>query len=531
MFALNSGVILHNKRQHNRTVRKLADNMLELNMLQQIDSELNETIDLSRVFNMMLDWALRFSNAHGASVALYDDIVGTLRTQLNYGYQIPDDELETLRQQSETTITMRVARSGKAEMVSDIRAYRHHSWIPEGMQSQMAVPIIREDRVVAVITLESFKLDAFTDDHIAFVMKLAHRAAVAIDNARLHAETVREREKLSSILGSIADVVIVVGLDNRIMMISQSAISALRLYADVDYENQLFAEAIDEPDLLELYKQARIRSESYEDDLSLPNGREYYTRVMYQPGVGYIVIMQDITPFVEMDRLKTELLATVSHDLKQPLGVMRGYLDLLEMKNQFDQTSTKFVRMIDTAINNMRQLIDDLLDLARIETGTEFKEFVPVPIQRLLVDCLAQNLGSAEIKHMELRTDFPDQQILVMGDRNRLEQIFNNLVSNAIKYTPPDGQIVIRVEDREDQVRVLVQDNGMGISPEEQPHIFDRFYRVRRPETDGIEGTGLGLAIVKKLVEAHDGRIGVQSRLGDGSIFYVTLPVHQQGLR
>jgi two-component system phosphate regulon sensor histidine kinase PhoR len=115
----------------------------------------------------------------------------------------------------------------------------------------------------------------------------------------------------------------------------------------------------------------------------------------------------------------------------------------------------------------------------------------------------------------------------VSGDPNRLLQVFNNLVSNAIKYTPPEGTIHISAESLKNAVRIKVKDSGVGISPEDQARIFDRFYRVRRPENESIEGTGLGLTIVQKLVEAHHGQIGLESFLGEGSTFYVTLPRHE----
>jgi signal transduction histidine kinase len=125
---------------------------------------------------------------------------------------------------------------------------------------------------------------------------------------------------------------------------------------------------------------------------------------------------------------------------------------------------------------------------------------------------------------MAVIVDLPDDLAAVRGERARLRQIFDNLISNAIKYTPPEGTVKIFAESRGITLRISVQDNGLGISPEDQAHIFDRFYRVRRPETDSIDGTGLGLAIVKTLVEAHHGKIGLESRLGEGSTFYVTLP-------
>ena len=516
MLAENIAVVLHNTSQHKQAVEQLAASMHEMNMLQQIDRELNDTIHLPTVFDMTLDWALRFTNASAATLALYDANSDTLRTHIEYGY--PADYTGKA---STAQIAERVAHSGRVEVVTDETV----SSDERRFRSQMAVPVLREDRVVAVIALESRKANAFRQEHIDFVTKLANRAGVAIDNARLYDATVREREKLTHILGSIADIVVIVAPDGRILIISRSAISALNLQAGTDYTRQPFTEVIGFQPLAEFYRRAIESNDGMDEEFILPNGRVYYTRATPQPGIGCTIVMQDITPFKEMDRLKSELIATVSHDLKQPLGVMRGYLDLLQMKNEFDQSSMNFVSMIEGAIDNMRQLIDDLLDLARIESGGDL-DLKPVLLPLVLRKCIETNKPAADKKSMtvinEVATDLP----LIHGEQPRLAQIFNNLIGNAIKYTPTGGTVIVQAESRGPTVRVTVQDNGLGISPEDQAHIFDRFYRVRRPETEKIDGTGLGLAIVKRLVEAHHGRIRVESELGEGTTFHVTLPVY-----
>ncbi len=527
LLALNIAVILNNKRQHDGTVEQLAARMHEMGILQQIDQELNDTIELNTVFNMTCDWALRFTNANAASLALYEEDTDTLRTMFNYGYSIADEQIEMLRGQTKSSIAYRVARTGRAEVVPDVSIDLDYQPVEHNIVSQMSVPVLREEQVVAVLTLESKKLNAFTDDHLRFVKNLANRAAVAIDNARLYTESERERNKLSHILRNIVDIVIVINPEGRIMMMNQSAISALRLYSETEYTGRTFDEAIDFRPLVDIYHKVRDAEESLTDEITMPNNRVFYTKADQHEGIGWIIVMQDVTPYKEMDRLKSELIATVSHDLKQPLSVMRGYLDLLQMKNTFDPSSENFVNMIDRAIQNMRQLIDDLLDLAKIESGIDLS-LEPVSLNALIQEVVDINSSTAINKSMTVITEIPEELLVVKGELNRLHQIFNNLVGNAIKYTPPEGEVQVKVEKRGGMVRVSVQDNGLGISPEDQAHIFERFYRVRRPETESIDGTGLGLAIVKSLVEAHQGTIRLESTLGSGSTFFVTLPLGEE---
>jgi signal transduction histidine kinase len=522
MLCGSVAIVLQNARAHNQAVQQLADKMHEMGIFQQIDRELNDTIALNTVFNMTLDWALRFTNASVGSIALYDEEADSLETMFHWGYEMSEAELEAMRS-SENGITYRVARSGRAEVVPDVMQDKDYIPVANNIVSHMSVPVLREDRVIAVITLESKNINAFTEGHQEFVQGLANRAAVAIDNARLYNESERERQKLSYIVSNIGDVVIVVAPDERISQISQSAISMLQLQAEQSHIGSPFVEVIDFKPLVDMYQRTRDLGEEMTDELTLPNERVFYTKVTHHTGIGWIIVMQDVTPYKEMDRLKSELIATVSHDLKQPLSVMWGYLDLLQMKNDFSEQSAGFVNMIEKAITNMRRLIDDLLDLARIESGIDL-DIESVSLKSLLSECVDANRPMAETKSQTLAGNFPDDLPFIEGERARLVQIFNNLIGNAVKYTQPGGAVNVNAEYRGDTVRVTIQDNGMGISPEDQAHIFERFYRVRRPETETIEGTGLGLAIVKSLIEAHRGKIRLESRLGEGTTFHVALP-------
>ncbi len=519
-IALTAAIALQNARHQNHALQKMAEEMNLLYMMEQIDRELNDTIALDTVFNMTLDWALRFSSADVGFITLYDPEIDALGRVFPYGYETG----EALERLQDSRITLRVGRTREAEILPDVSLDEDNLTADHNILSQMSVPVLREDQVIAIITLESRKVNAFQDKHLNFALQLANRAAVAIDNARLYTQTVREREKLSSILSSLAEVVIVIDTEGHIVLLNPSATASLQLYQDKNYIGQLFTEVIGFTPLENVYRRARDMNENVTEDLSLPNGRTFHTNATPHRDIGCIIVMQDVTPYKEMDRLKSELIATVSHDLKQPLSVMMGYLDLLQMRNKFTEQSHGFISNINKAIHNMKHLIDDLLDMARIESGMEL-EMLPVSMSEVLNECTEVNRAAADIKNINLSLNFAQNLPYVDGERSRLYQIFNNLIGNAIKYTPPQGDVFLKAEQRGSIIRITIQDNGIGISPEDQAHVFERFYRVRRPETDSIEGTGLGLAIVKTLIEAHHGKIRLESQLNEGSTFYVTLPV------
>jgi signal transduction histidine kinase/GAF domain-containing protein len=518
-------IALANARLYSRTVAELDSRMREVEMMRQIDRELSDTIALERVFDLTLDWALRFTLAQGASLSLYNDDSDELRFVSDLGYNAEIEQALTQRAKY-GGIALRVARSGHAELIPDVASDPDYIAVSNVVRSHMSVPVMREDRVIAVITVESRRLNAFTDEHVSFVAKLATRAGVAIDNARLYSESVREREKLSHIVGEIADIVIVIGNDDRVVLINQSGLAALHLYgADSSFVGQPFTDALSSTPLLPLIEQAKSIGQMNVAEVELNDHRTYYTEFSPQPEIGWIMVMHDITPLKETDELKRELVATVSHDLKQPLSVMNGYLELLQMSQRLDTRGDNFARMIGRSIEHMRHLIDDVLDLAKIESGIEL-ELQPVTVDSLLYDCVENLKALAESKSMQLELESQPSLPRIAGDPNRLQQIFNNLVGNAVKYTPASGKVRVSIEHLDRNLRVTVKDNGIGISPEDQARIFDRFYRVRRPETENIEGTGLGLAIVKKLIEAHKGHIGLESSLGEGTTFYVTLPIY-----
>jgi signal transduction histidine kinase len=507
------------------TVQKqLKDFRRENEIFARIDEELSNITELNYVFNMIMDWALRFTNADAAGLALYNRETDTLRAMTNYGY--PPDTFQTGEDLPEERggISLRVARQGVSEIVPDVTQDKNYVAVTSNMRTQMTVPIMREDRVIAVLALESKRFNGFTDAHMDFVRKLTNRAGIAVDNARLFAETQREREKLGYILRNIVDIVIVVDSDHRLVLLNHSARSAFRLAMNSDYVGRLFSDVIANAKLQELYTDAAESGEVTHGEVLIGNDKAYHASINHQPEVGQIIVMHDITHFKETDKLKTEFVATVSHDLKQPLSSMRGYLDLLQMANDFDERSLKFVDNLGFAFKNMQALIDDLLDIARIESGLKLN-LKSIELMPILQRSMRNVQHRADEKSIKVVTDIPAPLPQISGDVSRLEQIFNNLIGNAVKYTPPEGTVTIKIEVRQNTLRVYVVDDGMGIGAEDLPHIFERFYRVRRPETDSIDGTGLGLAIVKSLIEAHQGKIDVESELGKGSTFRVTLPL------
>jgi signal transduction histidine kinase len=238
---------------------------------------------------------------------------------------------------------------------------------------------------------------------------------------------------------------------------------------------------------------------------------------------GWVAVMQDITHFKETEHMKSDMILTASHDLRNPVNLTMGALDLLGKRS--DNLTAIQKEALDLGllgVHRIDALIKDLLDLERIErrVGLNLDSCDMAVITQAVVTELTL---PAQQRQQRLVYERPEAAVLVRGDAQRLYQVVSNLISNAIKYTQPGGVVTVMVRSIDEQVRLDVRDTGPGIPPEAQARIFERFYRAPSVAADD-RGTGLGLAIVKSIVEQHGGRVWVTSVVGQGSSFSVALP-------
>jgi GAF domain-containing protein len=239
-------ITLENARLYQLTDEQLNTRVQELQILNRIDRELNYTLSVDRVLNLTLDWVLRFTDSHAASVGVVDPVAEQMRFVAGYGYDPAEwQQLKSEPWPLSRGIVGRVVRTGKYEIIKDVSTDPDYIEVVPNTRSQLSYPLTREDRVIAALTLESRDPDAFTEANLDFVQRLAARAAVAVDNARLFDETGRERQKLQLILSSIADAVIVVGPDGKLVLVNQAAMAAFKLPPKHDYTGRLFEEVFE----------------------------------------------------------------------------------------------------------------------------------------------------------------------------------------------------------------------------------------------------------------------------------------------
>jgi len=213
-----------------------------------------------------------------------------------------------------------------------------------------------------------------------------------------------------------------------------------------------------------------------------------------------------------------------AHELRTPLAAIRGYANLLQGMKDIPQTHKRDIEMIDASARDLAFLVDDILDVARIQEGRMSFTRTEIDVRALLSSVVLTLQNVAQSKGLALRVEFSDAIPLLTTDEKRTKQIFTNIIGNALKYTFA-GEVVVRADVKQNHVVVRVSDTGIGISAEDQKNLFQKFYRVKSKETEDVRGTGLGLWITHQIVKEMGGSISIESIKGKGTDFIITLPV------
>jgi PAS domain S-box-containing protein len=395
-------------------------------------------------------------------------------------------------------------------------------------EALLALPLHHENMFYGALWLAYDTPHQFGEDEIRFMTTIAGQAALASANSQLFANAEIGRQRLAAILASTPDPVLVTDYQGRLLLANPAAWQVLGLPGEA-VNGKSIDTIIQQPALLGLLQVVSEDKQSAE--VELVDGKIYLATassviVESQP-VGRICILRDVTRFKELDTLKSEFVATVSHDLRYPLTTMRGYATMLEMVGELNEQQAGYVRKILSSVDGMNQLVTSLLDLGRIDAGVDLQPEM-VPVQDVVERVIGALQLQASQKQVVISSDISPHAIpLVEADYALLQQALHNLVENAVIYTEPRGKVTVRVEPDKDQMVFSVIDTGIGIAPVDIPRIFEKFYRGGQKEAKKRQGTGLGLAIVKSIAERHKGRVWAESQLGKGSAFHLAIPFRQ----
>lgn len=535
----------------------------QLETLYEINRELTASLDLSHMLHRTLATVVTAIHAEMGAVFLVHREAGQV---------VPETTINWNSESVSKTALPSEWQSGQPDplvVLNDLPAEQAEAWVEtlagSDKRSLMVAPLVANGQFIGLLAAASSHCGAFDPDHVRLFRAVLDQIATAIGNAevyrlvteqalelgRMLRHQQEESTKSQGILTSIADGVVVNDAEGQTILVNPAAERILDKPAEQlvgqDFRAlfSVFSERGRDEAVAAMGALLGTSASEYHNafKMTLEIDRRivhaHLSPVLTQRGdfLGVVTILRDITKEVEADRAKSEFVSTVSHELRTPMTAIKGYTDLLYAGSvgPINAEQQRFLGIIKNNADRLTALINDLLDISRVETGRLRFEPRPVQIGDVIADVVNALAGQARAKRQKLTYEVVGGLPDLMGDRNRLNQVLTNLVANAIRYTFQGGEIEVRAYPVEEAVRVDVRDTGIGISPEDLGCIFERFYRANHPLVQESSGSGLGLSIARMFVEMHGGRVWVESEEGKGSTFTFILPaqVHpeQEGRR
>jgi PAS domain S-box-containing protein len=539
--------------------KRLRDERDRADFLYRVTQEMTSTLDLERVLNRTLARVSQALGVRQGSILLLDPETGYLvyRVALGRPTALPRGGKPT-RYRRGVGLAGWVLEHDECAIITGLDEDPRWEIDPEqkgSSESVLAVPLSASGDVLGVMLLFHPEPNYFHRGHTVFATAAANHITVAIKNTELYrlvrdqaarlGDMLRRQRGVAAqhmaILSAITDGVAVSDDTGTITVVNRAARRVMHLgeqeligqppavlfdsFPEEDRQKALQAigqVAADSergrrasPVSLMIRRQSQIVEASF---MPMLDERQEFS--------GTVLVLRDITHEQEIAQAKTEFVSTVAHELRTPMTSIKGYTDLLlgNMVGNLNREQRHFLGIIRSNIERLADLVSDLLDTSRIDAGRirlEPEEIQITEVVRDACDSVAETIRESGLK---LTTQEIGPMPKIYGDRNRLIQVMVNLLSNAYRYTPAGGEISVSVESTENVVTVRVSDTGIGIAPEDQERIFERFYRADHELVQKQAGTGLGLSIVKSLIEMHGGELGLESTPGQGSTFSFALP-------
>ncbi len=546
---------------------QVYDEKERLEVVHKITLALTETLDLNEIISRALEMSSTNLGVSRGSIMLREQQSGELvcRAVLQ--------DRGVVRSASQPIVFHNggglsgwVLNHQEPTRIDDVRLDKR--WVIEAgraddVRSVAAVPLMTRDATLGVLILTSPKISHFTEAHMRLLATIANEVAIAINNATLYSyitemasrladlleQQREETSKSRAILQSVTEGVIVLDEERRIALFNPAAENVLGIpSAEVLNQSMAILASFGHDEqqrkragliyhgLGEGLEKAGEQQGIYSMSLVLPEPDQTIVvniaRVIGPDDQRYgdVAVLRDVTREIEADRTKREFISKVSHELRTPLTAIKGHVDLLLIGSlgSLNATQNECLQVARKNANRLRDLIEDILDISRIESGKIKLYFGEVSIPAIIND-VVQSLGlEAKNKNMQVVLELDDTLPTVIADQRRLTQVVLNLFSNAVKYTYAQGTITVRAFlNPASMMQIEVEDNGVGMSPEQLAKLFQPFYRADNPLRDEVSGTGLGLSIAKSMIEQHGGEMWVQSEQGKGSTFSFIIPLTQ----
>lgn len=547
---------LRDDRRHAEST--LAWQNQRLTALYRIGKAVNSTLNIDEILDYVADEAMRVTSAQRGQVLTVDAGRGVFERRSQRGFT--PEELKRARRQPlglDHGINGQVYQSPQIVRVDDVRTRPDYFPLIRSTRSELVVPILREGRLLGNIDLQAEEVGAFRDVDVDYLQALAEQAALAITNARLYqelatynevlAQAVAERtselqatkDRIETIFASVGDALLVLRTNGCIEQVNlaferQTGFSAAEIESRDHYD--LLGLAFASPDEYRAMLKALAPGQVWHGEAAVhrKDGSTYDAALTMAPvpdteGAVRLLVasIRDITPLKEVERAKDRFVSNVSHELQTPITSIKLNAKLL---SQFPDRTETYVGRVQRETDRLHRIIEHLLTLSRLEQGSIDLEFDLLDINELAAEYVMDRRPLADSHELELTIQQQPRLPFVRADRGLVGQVLSILLTNAFNYTPAGGQVVVQTRGRrlaaKQWVGLSVSDTGPGISPDDQSHLFERFFRGRAGRDSGRPGTGLGLSIVRTVVDRHHGQVEVHSEgiPGKGTTFIIWLP-------
>lgn len=498
--------------------------------LLEISRALTEELDLDKLLGRILKYAIEMLAGHAGFIAL-SNTSGHWFMAVSRG--LPDAIQRFLNAWLD-----RIPTDKDPQDIQIPEINRLLKQISMGNLSAVGLPLIAQQEVIGFIYIFRNYQGLFSTNDRSLLSSFANQAAIAVRNARLYTEVNREKQRIDAMLDSAGDGILILNPDHAIERTNAAFARMIGLSQEelLEMNHSEVIQWIQQPHGITLEKaeangwplspQAHLYVEG---DIQRPKGQpplpvgiSYAPLISDGALINTIATVRDITRFRQADELKSEFVSVVSHELKTPVALIKGYVSTLRREDvEWDtDVMSNSLQVIEEEADRLTRLIEDLLDASRLQAGGMALKKSDIALEKI-ASRLAERLQVQTNQH-EIVVDFPEGFPVVMADDVRIEQVLSNLISNAIKYAP-EGIIRISGQAQPDEVVICVKDEGPGIATSDLPHIFDRFYRA--PENSRkTKGAGLGLYLARAIIEAHNGRMWADPKAKEGARICFCLP-------
>ena len=515
---------------------------------------LTSSLDREQLLDQILQWIETELQVEAASVLLLDERHRHLRFEAASGEKA--EEIKDFTVQLGQGIAGIVADTGEPLIVNDARhdprqAQDISQAIDFPARSVLCVPMTRHGETVGVVEAINKQGEAlFTPDDAALLTVIAQEAALFLENAHLYAQLqervdfaneelrqanlqlVFEKARIETLIREMASGIVATDKADRVVLINETAGHMLGIDAD-DAPGEPILALIDQEHLVDLFaRPLSVEGGTHIEELELPldSGRvvRAHMALVEERGeiIGKCLLLTDITQFIELDEMKTDLISFVSHELKNPLSSLQGFVTLLKKRvAQLDEKPRSYLEYMDQLSTRMQDLVEDFLNISRIEAGWDLDIALSriEDTNQIVADIVELEKQKTDLH--EFMVDIAEDLPALRADRRKLQQVLTNIINNAVKFSPDGGTVSIAVRPDENRICFSISDEGLGIAPDEMEHLFEKFRRVRGTGAERVPGTGLGLYLCKHLVEGQGGEIWVESHAGEGSTFSFTVPI------